>query len=321
MNAMRRGSHVASVLVLTLLMLILAACAGVTTTPVAGQEMLLSTPLIENIPCVGCAEATLIAQTQVKINENNQAAANAEVVRANAQATFNAANATLNAVQTQEQNNANVIAAQIAATAEIVRAQALATLNSAGATQNAALQQDAIRQTQAQYDLQVIQVAGTQSANAVMTQQGKNDLAAGTQTAIANNIATQTQIAASTAQWYVEQTRQREEQRQGPIDFLWMWCLPTFVVLLAGFALWGFWRWLRIQQANQRILENPVGKLPPPPTEFVNHRHALPYVESDIIENVSQLTTPDNEVHEWLDDVKNTLLDGEDKDEDDNRDN
>ena len=50
-------------------------------------------------------------------------------MRANAQATLNSANATLSAAQTQAQNNANVIAAQIAATAEIVRANAQATLN------------------------------------------------------------------------------------------------------------------------------------------------------------------------------------------------
>ena len=60
-------------------------------------------------------------------------------MRANAQATLNSVNATLSAAQTQEQNNANIIAAQVAATAEIVRANAQATLNSAGSTQSAAL--------------------------------------------------------------------------------------------------------------------------------------------------------------------------------------
>ena len=99
-----------------------------------------------SVPCEACAQATLAAAlTQEKNNADNQAAATAEIVRANAQATLNSANATLSAAQTQDQNNANVIAAQIAATAEIVRANAQATLNSAGSTQSAALTQDAIQ--------------------------------------------------------------------------------------------------------------------------------------------------------------------------------
>jgi hypothetical protein len=98
-------------------------------------------------------------------------------VRANAQATLNSANATLGAVQTQQQNDANVIAA----TAEIARANAQATLNSAGSTQSAALTQDAIRQTQ-MADL------ATTGAQAIVNQQYKDELAAGTQTAVANNL-------------------------------------------------------------------------------------------------------------------------------------
>ena len=99
-----------------------------------------------------------------------------------------------------------------------------------------------------------------------------------------------------------------------------MWCLPIFIVLLAGFVVWGFWRWLRIQQDNQQILENPAGRLQAPPVEVRRHRHddPLPYIESDVVESTSQLTTPDDEVHDWLDDVKNTLLEDEEKDEDDN---
>ena len=57
-------------------------------------------------------------------------------MRANAQATLNSANATLSAAQFQDQNNANVIAAQIAAMAEIVRANAQATLVADGSTQS-----------------------------------------------------------------------------------------------------------------------------------------------------------------------------------------
>ncbi len=316
MNAKYLDRKIILFFLMAFMFLILTACETVTTTPYPNDPSLLpmATQQISQ-PCESCAQATLAAaQTQEKNAANNQAAGTAEIVRANAQATLNSANTTLSAAQTQDQNNANIIAAQIAGTAEIVRANAQATLNSAAATQVAA-------QTQSQYNLQGTNVAGTQSVYAMFTQQNKNDLAAGTQTAIANNIATQTQVAVATSQWYTDQTRQREEQRQGPIAFLWMWCLPIFIVLLAGIVLWGFWRWLRIQQANQHILENPADKLPPPAVEFENHRHVLPYLDSDFVENSSQLTTPDDEVHDWLDDVKSTLLENEEKDEDDNSDN
>lgn len=289
-------------------LLILSACTT-QPMPTTSSEIMLATPVLAQVPCVECAQATLsAAQTQEKNSFNAQAAGTAEIVRANAQATLNSANATLSAAQTQDQNNANVIAAQVAGTAEIVRANAQATLNSAAATQVAAM-------TQSQYNLQGTNVSGTQNAYAVITQQNKDDLAAGTQTSIANVIATQTQSAAATSQWYVDQKRQREEQRQGPIAFLWMWCLPIFAVALAGSALWGFWRWLQIQQDNQRVLEKPVDRLPPPRVEVPN-RH-LPYVESDVIEGDSQLTSPDDEIREWVDDVKNTLLENEKKDDDD----
>ena len=198
-----------------------------------------------NGPCETCARATLAAaQTQEKNTADKQAAATADIVRANAQATLNSANATLSAAQVQDQNTASAIAAQIA----IVRANAQATLNSAGSTQSAALAQDAIRQTQ-------MADQATTDAEAVVIQQNKNDLAASTQTAVANNIATQTQVAAATSQWYADQSRQREEQRQkqGPFAFVWMWCLPIFVVLFAGLCLWGFWRWMKIQQNNHLL--------------------------------------------------------------------
>lgn len=241
--------------------------------------------------------------TQQQINADSQAAAAADVVRANAQATLNSANATLSAVQTQQQNEANVLAAQIAATAEIVRANAQATLISAGSTQSAALTADVIHQTQ-MADL------ATTGAQAIVNQQYKDELAASTQTAIANIIATQGQVAAATSQSYVDQGRQRAEQRQGPITFLWVWGLPVFIVLLAGLALWGVWRRLRIQQANQRILENPnpVHQLQAPAAEVIYHPHY-------------QLTKPDDQVAGWLDEVKRKLLSSDRKDEDDNPDN
>jgi cobalamin biosynthesis Mg chelatase CobN len=322
MSAMRRKFCVAAIYgtASMLLMLILTACDGMTVTPSAlGQEMLLATPALADAACEACAQATLAAAlTQQKNSIDNQAAATAEILRANAQATVNSANATLSSALTQEQNDANAISAQIAATAEIVRANAQATLISAGSTQVAA-------QTQSQYNLQVTMAAGTQTVEAVIAQQNKNDLAASTQTAVANAIATQTQIAVATSQWYLDRERQRDEQRQGPIAFLWMWCLPIFIVLLAGLLLWGFWRWLKIQQANQQILENPVDKLPALEARVTHRRHddPLPYLDSDIVDDGYQVTKPDD-VEQWLDEVKDKLQKSSDEDEknkDDNTDN
>ena len=315
MNFLHCNPRIAAISALVLALLTMASCGTQFDNP-PQAEMLLATPAQTDAPCEVCDQATLAAAlTQERNNADNQAAATAEIVRANAQATLNSANATLGAAQTEEQNNANVIAAQIAATAAIVRANAQATLNSAVSTQSAALTQDAIRQTQ-MADL------ATTSAEALANQQNKDELAASTQTAIANNIATQTQVAVATSQWYTDQVRQREEQRQGPIAFLWMWCLPVFVVLFAGLVLWGFWRWLKIQQANQRILENPVEKLQAPAAEIIDYQpddDSLPYLESGAIDNHYQpLTTPDDQVDRWLDEVKSQLLSNDKKDEDDN---
>jgi peptidoglycan hydrolase-like protein with peptidoglycan-binding domain len=316
---MKYKLSIRTVLVLTLTLLTLSACTGTTAIPstLSGEEMLfpLSTPTL--VICEWCAQATFAAAlTQMVNNTDNSSAAAAEIIRANAQATVNSANATLSAALTQEQNNTNVILAQIAATAEVARANAQATVNSAVSTQIAA-------QTQSQYNLQVTQAVGTQSAQAVITQQNKNDLAASTQTAIADGIATQTQAAVATSQWYTDQDRQREEQRQAPIAFLWMWCLPIFVILLAGLLLWGFWRWLKIQQTNQSILENPIERLPAPASEVPHHHHggSLPYLDSDIVENDYQLTKPDDQVEQWLDEVKDKLVNSEKKDDDDNTNN
>jgi hypothetical protein len=159
----------------------------------------------------------------------------------------------------------------------------------------------------------------TTGAQAVVNQQFRDELAAGTQTAIANLIATQGQVAAATSQSYVDERRQREEQRQAPITFLWVWCLPVFIVLLAGLVLWGVWRRLRIQQANQRNFENPVDRLPAPAVAVPPHRHGgpLPYLDSDIVDDGYQVTKPDDQVERWLDEVKNKLLDSDAKDNDD----
>jgi hypothetical protein len=266
------------------------------------------------VSCEACAQATLAAAlTQDQNNVDNQAAVTAEIVRAIAQSTLNSANATLSAVQTQDQNNANVVAAQIASTAEIVRANAQATINSAGATQGAAITQDAIRQTQ-MADL------ATTGAQSILNQQNIDNLAAGTQTAIADHIATQTQIAAATSQWYVDQSRQREEQRQGPISFLWRWCLPMFILLVGGLALWGFWRWLKIQQSNQRILEQSADRLPASVVEVLPHEHygPQPNIESDVVDDSDPLTQSDDQMRRWIDEVKHNLRESDRKDENDN---
>jgi hypothetical protein len=317
MTVVHRNLYILAFYGVISLLLILSACSALTPVQPA-NELLGVSPVPTYTFCDACDQATLVAAlTQEKHNADNQAAATAEIVRANAQATLNSANATVNAVQTQDQNNANVIAAQIAATAELQRANAQATLNSAGATQSIALTQDAIQQTQ-MADL------ATSNSQALALQQNQNALAAGTQTAVANNIATQTQAAAATSQWYVDQDRQRAEQRQGPIAFLWTLCLPIFLVIFAGLVLWGFWRWLRIQQSNQRILVRPVEVLQPPSIEVIDQQTddaSLPYLESDLTANHHQhITQPDDQMRRWLDEVKRKLRRSDEENKDDNTD-
>jgi hypothetical protein len=288
----------------TLIVAVLASCVAMPETQV---NMSLATPELFIDSCEACAQATLaVALTQQKISADNQAAATAEILRANAQATVNAANATLNAAQTQSQNNANIIAAQIAGTAEIVRANAQATINSAGSTQSAALTQDAIGQTQ-MADL------ATSNALILLNQQNSDIIAAGTQTAIADNISTQTQAAFATSQL-------REEQNQQPMTFLWRWILPMFFLLLAGVMVLGFWRWMKIQQDNQRILAIPVERVHILPHE---HPNQLPYIENDVIDDGYETTSPDeyDQVPEWLDEVKRNLLNSDKKDEDNDTNN
>jgi hypothetical protein len=292
---MRRDLCIAAIGAFILMLLTLAACgAQPAASPTPDAAMFLATP-IETTD-----QATLAAAlTQEKNNADNQAAATAEIVRAKAQATLNSANATLSAAKTQQQNSADVIAAQMAAAAEIVRTNAQATLNAANSTQRAALTQDAIRQTQVQFNLEM-----------TAEKQNRDEIAAGTQTSVANLIATQTQSAVATSQWYADQSRQREEQRQGPIAFLWMWCLPIFVVLFAGLCLWGFWRWLKIQQNRQRITGGPVEKLQTPED---------PGTPQDRFLGRHRLTQPDEQMRGWLDEIKRKLLNRE-KDKDDNPD-
>ena len=202
--------------------------------------------------CESCDQATLAAAIVQDQNASDiQAAATAEILLANAQATLNSANATLNAVQTQEQNNADAIAAQVEATAKLARANAKATLVAAGSTQSAALTQDVIQQTQVQYNLRVDADMATQNAIAMAKQQ------------------------------------QIEKQRQVPITFLWMWCLPIFILLFAGLVLWGVWRRFMMQQANS----------------------SLPNRDSGIFKSRYQFTKPaGDKTLQWLDEVKRKLL-------------
>lgn len=291
---------------LVLVLLALTGCGPQMDTSTAPNAAIpLGTPVVTS------DQATVaVALTQRKHNSDNQAAATAEIVRANAQATLNSANATVYAAQTQDQNNANVIVAHIAATADIERANALATLSSAGATQSAALTQDAIRQTQ-------MADQATTGAEGIVVQQNKDNIAASTQTAVANNIATQTQAAVATSQWYTDQSRQRNEQRQGPISFLWMWCLPVFIILFAGLCLWGFWRWLKIRQKRQRNAAQLIVNLQAPADSNESQNKFLHSGgENDI--SRYELTKPDDQVNRWLDEIKNKLLKSDKKDEDDN---
>lgn len=292
-----------------LIVVLLASCIEIPQTQVT-TDMSLATPELFIASCETCDQATLaVALTQQKISADNQAAATAEILRANAQATVNAANATLNAAQTQSQNNANIVAAQIAGTAEIVRANAQATINSAGSTQSAALTQDAIGQTQ-MADL------ATSNALVILNQQNIDNIAAGTQTAVAENIATQTQSAMATSEWYAEQERQNQE----PITFLARWFLPMFFLLLVAIIILGFWRWMKIQQDNQRILATPVERVHILPHE---HPNQLPYIANDVIDDGYETTSPDDydQVPEWLDEVKRNLLNNDKKDEDNDTNN
>lgn len=306
-NSESRNLRILVIFGFVLGMLVLFACTSAT-----GSEAQLLVEQTAGVSCEACAQATLAAALPQGNNDVN-AAATAEIVRANAQATLNSANATVGAVQTQDQNNANVIAAQIAATAEIERANAQATINAAGSTQNAAFTQDAIRQTQ-------MAALSTTDAQSLLNQQNNDRLAAGTQTGIADNIATQTQIAAATSQWYLDQSRQREEQRQGPIVFLMTWCLPLFILLIGGLTLWGFWRWLRINQSNQRILEQPVERLPATVVEVLPHEHdgLQSNIDSDVVNDSYPIPQPDDQVRGWLDEVKRGLRGSDRKDENDN---
>ncbi len=246
-------------------------------------------------------EAADVFQTEVQVIADNRAAETAEVARRNAQATLDSANATLSAAQIQQQNSADVLAAQVAAAAQIAQANAQATLVAAHSTQIAAQTQDAYQQTQRQ------------------EQQDRDQLAAGTQTAIANLIATKTEAAIATEQGYADQLRQNEAAIQAPMNFLLTWCLPGFLLLLAALSIWGIWRWLTIRQDNQIILENPVEMLPPPKPDVIDYQQDKPsrYLQSGEIGRRYRLTKPVDQARRWLDEVRRKLLKSDEDEEDD----
>lgn len=101
----------------------------------------------------------------------------------------------------------------------------------------------------------------------------------------------------------------REEQNQEPIAFLWRWFLPMLLILIVALIILGFSRWTKIQQDNQRILENPAV-----PVVLPHQHHNMPYLENV----VTQLTSPDEEdqVPEWMDEVKRKILDDDQKADD-----
>ena len=67
--------------------LLLSACLTVTETPSGAELLLDAAAQTAGASCEACSQATLAAaMTQQQINADNQAAAAAEVVRANAQA-------------------------------------------------------------------------------------------------------------------------------------------------------------------------------------------------------------------------------------------
>ena len=285
MDVMRRHFRITLFLASVWMLLALAACAPSTDyAPTPQSAVAFDTPLARQEP-----------GPQDTSRSNDPAVATAEIARANAQATLNVA-------QTQDQNGANAAAAQLAAAAANDQARAEATLVAAGSTRTAALAEDAIRHTQA------ADVATTSAEGAA------------TQTESANAITTQTQMA---VQWSANQARQRAEDIQAPIAFLWSWCMPPFVVLLGGLALWGFWRWLRIRQANQRISDGAIEQLriPAPKAVHRDEEESSLYLEAENVNDRYQVTQPEDQVHRWLDDVKRKLQSGDQQDEGDDADN
>ena len=311
---MNRKLSFPGVFALLLTLLTLAACSTAAVFPTVGstgQPLLLAMANDASTPvgCDGCPQATLSAlQTQEKSASDARAAATAAIMRVEAQATLDAVNLTVAAAQTQEKNHANIVAAEVAATAAILRANARATLVSAGSTQDAAQTQDAMRQLAEQNSQRMTADVATQNALATQTQDQNNLLASGTQTAVDNQIATQTQSALATTQWYADQARQRDAQRQAPLTFLWLWCPPLFIVAIALVLLLFFWRWMSIRE-NQQLIE-----LQAEAPVIIEHRVQPVNDNPPVTYPLARPTT--DHTYWWLEEARHKLL-AREKDEDD----
>lgn len=299
MSIFRHNLNILVVFGFVSMLLILSACYSL-TEPASGVNALVVSPVKTEVPCQECDQETAAAANAIEQNNlEQQALATAKIVGANAQATLDSVNATLNAAQTRRENDASILEAQIAATAELALANAKATLVAAGSTQSAALTQDSIEQTRVQYNQQISADLATEDAIVILTQQYYSYL-------IANQNATETQSAGETLQSYAVEANQLEEQRQATISFIWMLCLPVFLLLFAGLGLWGFWRWLKMQ---------------PESLAKVQQGRSSPNLKRGRLENRFRVPKPDHsQVSRWLNEVKNTLLTSGWKDRDDNAD-
>jgi hypothetical protein len=262
--------------------------------------------------CEACAIATiLVAQTQQSSNADLQAAATANIVAANAQATLNAVNATSSALQAEQKNQANIVIAQITATAAVANANIQATLASSAETQSAAQTQDAIQQTQ-------IVAQATSDAQATQAVQAQQTMSAATQTTTANQFLVMTQVAYATSQWTAQQDRLQAEKAQGSAALIWTWCMPSFIVMLGGLFLFGSWRWMGTRE-DQTHLEKPGEQLHLPRVRVIDHQpgDTQPYIEAHVVERrkYRRLTKPDDQVGKWVDEVKREIANDEQEDD------
>lgn len=302
-------------MVIATILLIVGACGqqsqGKPTISVSGQRSILAGTPAADSSCEACTVATLsVAETQQSSNADLQAAATANIVAANAQATLNSVNSTSSALQAEQKNEANIIIAQITATAAVANANIQATLASSTQTQSAAQTQDAIQQTQ-------IVAQATTNAQATQAVQSQQTLAAATQTTVANGFLMMTQVAYATSQWQAEQDRLQQAKAEGSAAVIWTWCMPSFIVLLGGLFLFGSWRWMGTRE-DQTHLEGPGERLHLPSVRVIDHQpdDTTPYIEAHVVKRKNyRLTKPDDQVGKWVDEVKREITNDEQEDD------
>ncbi len=223
-------------------------------------------------------------------------------------------------VLSQAQLDTSTTNAQETATADILFAHDRATSRAATSTQNAAqtqavlqqteavLQQTQamLQQTQAQFNLRLAADSATESAGATATQLQKDESAAGTTTAIAGVISTQTQSAIATQLRHADQVRQSEVQQQDTIAFLWTWGPPLLVLAVAAVCVWAFWYW----EIHKRIRWRP-SREPAAPVFADPLLDELPLPAAEVVIDPDPITEPDGQVSGWLEEVKEKLLTGE----------